>query len=247
MLTTTRRGVQYPNTDRSDRADIALHLSYLALAVDVDVLFQQGTEAARAAAPHQVSGGMFWYATDTQIMWYDDGVAWHTVGSIAAGTITNSQIAANAAIAYSKLALTNSIVNADIAAAAAIVASKLAGFPNDVNKALLGDGTWAVPGTPANLQGGSYTLVLTDAGKLIEMNNAGANTLTVPPNASVAFPFGTTITVGQIGAGQTTIAPGSNVTLRAYNGNLRLAGQYGMCSVIKRATDEWWVAGNLVP
>lgn len=40
--------------------------------------------------------------------------------------IVNAEIAAAAAIAYSKLALTGGIVNADIAAAAAIVYSKLA-------------------------------------------------------------------------------------------------------------------------
>jgi hypothetical protein len=45
--------------------------------------------------------------------------------TIAAGAITNAKVNATAAIAYSKLALTNSIVNADIASAAAIAYSKL--------------------------------------------------------------------------------------------------------------------------
>jgi hypothetical protein len=45
---------------------------------------------------------------------------------LAAGGITNTQVAAAAAIAYSKLALSNSIVNADINSAAAIAYSKLA-------------------------------------------------------------------------------------------------------------------------
>jgi hypothetical protein len=37
------------------------------------------------------------------------------------------------------------------------------------------------------------------------MNNASANTFSIPTNASVAFPIGTQINVIQIGAGQTTI------------------------------------------
>ena len=41
--------------------------------------------------------------------------------------------------------------------------------------------------------GTAYTLVLADAFKLVAMNNAAANTLTVPPNSSVAFPIGTRI------------------------------------------------------
>ena len=93
----------------------------------------------------------------------------------------------------------------------------------------------------------NYTLVLSDAALVIEMNMAAANNLTVPPNASVAFPIGTTIEVGQLSTGQTLIVAGAGVTLRAYNNNLRLAGQYAMCSLIKRGTDDWWVAGNLVP
>ena len=40
----------------------------------------------------------------------------------------------------------------------------------------------------ANVQTASYTLVAADAGKAVEMDVASANTLTVPPNSSVAFP-----------------------------------------------------------
>ena len=45
---------------------------------------------------------------------------------VASGGITNTEVSASAAIAYSKLALTNSIVNADVSATAAIAYSKLA-------------------------------------------------------------------------------------------------------------------------
>lgn len=45
---------------------------------------------------------------------------------VKAGGISNTQVSASAAIAYSKLALSNSIVNADVNSAAAIAYSKLA-------------------------------------------------------------------------------------------------------------------------
>jgi hypothetical protein len=48
-----------------------------------------------------------------------------TAAKIANGTLTDTQIASNAAIAYSKLNLASSIVNADVAAGAAIAYSKL--------------------------------------------------------------------------------------------------------------------------
>jgi uncharacterized protein DUF5907/baseplate protein BppL len=97
----------------------------------------------------------------------------------------------------------------------------------------------------ANTQAGSYVLVLGDVGKVIEMNVAGANTLTVPPNSSVAFPIGTIVEVYQMGAGQTTLTPGAGVTLREREGKLKTAGQYATVALRKRATDEWVVAGDV--
>lgn len=141
----------------------------------------------------------------------------------------------------------SAISDADIAANAAIQISKLAGYPTDATKALWGDGSWRAPLLATTAAGASYTLIATDINKIVEMNVGGANALTVPPNSAVAFPIGATVTVGQYGVGQTTITPGAGVTLRSYNNNLRLAGQYGVAGLIKRATDEWWVAGNLVP
>jgi hypothetical protein len=96
-----------------------------------------------------------------------------------------------------------------------------------------------------NVQTASYTLVLGDAWKIVELNSASAVNLTVPPNSSVAFPVGTTIEVLQYGAGQVTLVAGSGVTLRAPGSRLKTTGQYSSASLRKRATDEWVVAGDL--
>jgi hypothetical protein len=98
-----------------------------------------------------------------------------------------------------------------------------------------------------NTQTGSYTLVLADKGKTVEQNVAGANTLTIPPNSSVAFAIGTYVNVTQLGAGQTTLTAGAGVTLRAYNAGLKLSGQYAVATIYKRGTDEWVCGGNLTP
>lgn len=89
--------------------------------------------------------------------------------------------------------------------------------------------------------GTSYTLVLDDLEKLVTMDNASANTLTVPPNSSVAFAVNAQVLVAQLGAGQTTIVAGSGVTLR---GTLTIASQYEAVSLIQIATDEWLVLGG---
>jgi hypothetical protein len=57
------------------------------------------------------------------------GTASDPTVAVATGGITNTQVAAGAAIAYSKLNLSASIVNADIASGAAIALSKLATDP----------------------------------------------------------------------------------------------------------------------
>ena len=89
------------------------------------------------------------------------------------------------------------------------------------------------------------TLALTDAGQLIRMNNAGATTVTVPPNSSVAFGVGAQIIVAAKGAGTVTIAAGAGVTLRSKDAALAIDGQYATASCVKIATDEWLVFGAL--
>lgn len=95
-----------------------------------------------------------------------------------------------------------------------------------------------------NTQTGSYVAVLADAGQTVEMNVGSANTFTIPPNSSVAFPVGTYINVSQYGAGITTITPGVGVTIRNRSG-LSTAGQYALATLYKRATDEWVAGGDL--
>ena len=94
-------------------------------------------------------------------------------------------------------------------------------------------------------QTASYTLVLTDRDKLVEMDNASANTLTVPLNASVAFPIGTQIIVVQKGAGQTRIVGIAGVTLYSESSHSYIVGQYGLATLIKCDTDTWYLGGNL--
>lgn len=85
--------------------------------------------------------------------------------------------------------------------------------------------------------GASYTLALTDNNAYVRMNNASPNTVTVPPNSSVAFPIGSKVMIRQVGAGVTTIVAGGGVTINATS--LVLAGQNTTVAVVKVATDTW--------
>jgi hypothetical protein len=120
---------------------------------------------------------------------------------------------------------------------------------DSTNKKLqVGNGTvsldFASSNVITNAQVASYTLVLTDKDKLVEVSNASANTLTVPLNSSVAFPVGSQITVLQTGAGATTITATGGVTINATPG-LILRAQWSSVTLIKRATDTWVALGDL--
>jgi hypothetical protein len=96
-----------------------------------------------------------------------------------------------------------------------------------------------------NRQTASYTLVLSDADKLVEMNVGSANNLTVPLNSSVAFSTGTQILLAQYGAGQTTIVATSGVTIRSNGAKLKLNAQYSGATLVKIAENEWYLFGDI--
>ena len=102
-----------------------------------------------------------------------------------------------------------------------------------------------------NAQTASYTLVLADADqKLVTLSVASANTVSIPTNASVAYPTGSVINVIQIGAGQTTIQASSSGTTTinstgAATAAPKLRAQYSAASCIKVATDTWYVVGDI--
>jgi hypothetical protein len=99
--------------------------------------------------------------------------------------------------------------------------------------------------TSINAQTGTtYTLVLTDNSKLITLTNDDAITLTIPTNASVAFPIGTQIDLVQNGAGAVTFA-GAGVTINSKDGNKTTNGQYVGVSLIKTDTNTWLLLGDL--
>lgn len=93
--------------------------------------------------------------------------------------------------------------------------------------------------------GTTYTLVLSDASKLVELNNASAITLTIPANSSVAYDVGTKIDLLQTGAGQVTVTGAGGVTINGYNSATKLSGQWAAASLVKRATDTWVMIGNI--
>lgn len=96
-----------------------------------------------------------------------------------------------------------------------------------------------------NEQTTSYTIVLSDGFKSVEMDSASAVDLIVPPNSDTAFPIGTQLIVVQTGAGTVTLVEGSGVTINSRDSNKDLNGEWAGVTLIKRDTNDWLAVGDL--
>lgn len=131
-----------------------------------------------------------------------------------------------------------------IATTAYVKASTLLSFTTIDEVGLVNGAKVGYRNIPQNAQALAYTLTLADAGKHVYYTG-GAATLTVPTNASVAYPIGSAITLINNGSGALTISTASltmNFAGTASVGNRTLAAK-GLCTLIKVATDTWFISG----
>lgn len=174
-----------------------------------------------------------------------NGVAWKQIpaAGIASDAVTTAKIL-NANVTAAKLA-TDSVETAKILDSN-VTTAKIA--DNAVTQAKLADrsvGSAELDNlTVATAVTDTYTLVLSDAQKVVPLNKSTGFTVTVPPNSSVAFEVGDQVNLLQTGDGQITVAGGSGVSVRSEGSKLKLKGKYAMATLVKIATDEWVLLGN---
>lgn len=101
-------------------------------------------------------------------------------------------------------------------------------------------------GIPVNTQNTNYTLVLTDAGKMILCTTTGGFTWTIPANASVAYPVGTVLTFINDSAGANTIAITTDTMRLAGTTSTgsRTLATIGMATAVKMVSTEWIISGS---
>ena len=97
--------------------------------------------------------------------------------------------------------------------------------------------------------GTTYTSTITDQSVIVTMDNAIANTFTIPDSTAIDYPIGTKIQIIQIGAGTTTIAGdggGAGVTLNGVlSGSGDITSQWDEVKLYKAAADTWYVTGDI--
>jgi hypothetical protein len=159
-----------------------------------------------------------------------NGVEWadvlNTPTTLAGYGIADGLTAATAAATYAPIAnaaLTGTTTIQDSAAA-----SHRAGYVD----------------VPQNLKTVNYALVLADRGKSVVMSGTSL-TLTIPANASVAFPIGTAIVVINVNSSALSVAITSD-TLTLVNSTTtgtRTVAQNGMATLVKVGSTSWIIAG----
>ena len=179
-------------------------------------------------------------------------------GNIGSASDTDAiAIASNGVVTFSQVPVfpNNTVESADIQADA-VTGAKIADdainsehYTNgSIDTAHIADNqiTPAKIAGEVNTQTGtSYTLVLADAFKIVTSSNGSAQTITIPPNSSVAFSVGDRIDIMMLGSGTTTVTGGSGVTLIGVStGSGAISAQYVAASCIKLATNTWVLMGN---
>jgi hypothetical protein len=92
----------------------------------------------------------------------------------------------------------------------------------------------------------AYQLVLTDNQKLLKFPFSTGRNITVPLNATVAFPVGSRVDIMMTNDGQATfVGETVGVLILSKGGNKKTNGKYTVVSIEKIATDEWVLVGDL--
>ena len=111
----------------------------------------------------------------------------------------------------------------------------------------LHDNSIGYRGVPMDVQDANYTFVMNDSGRCKRHTSGTPRNFVVPPDVDVPFPVGTILVVRNVGTGPISILQGAGVSIRlpgvGSTGNKTL-NQWGFCTLVKEATDDWIIQGQ---
>jgi hypothetical protein len=253
--------VSNASVNQSTLAGVGIDWNGTTSQFDIDSTVATKTYADGAVSTHQSDTTNVHGIADTSLLATTADVAAVTKTTLGLGNVDNTADASKPVSTAQATAIATAKSEA-ITDATAQVNALISGAPAAMNTldelaAALGDdanfaasvttslGLKVDSLTPIVQKTDSYTLSsLTERDDLIEMGKATAQTLTIPLNATVAFPVGTSLDILQTGAGQVTIAGAAGVTVNATPG-LKLRTQWSSATLFKRAENTWVVYGDL--
>jgi hypothetical protein len=195
----------------------------------------QGSVANFASLPTGPTADDAYVTVDTGDVYFWDGAAWDNIGPLlgpAGPTGATGPTGAGATGATGESGPTGPTGPIGPTGAASTVTG-----PTGAT------GEWSTAQT-VQTKSANYTLVLADAGKLLLLNKVSAFTLTIPDEATVPLGIGQQINISQFGTGQVTVEGAAGVTIRS-TPTTKLRTQYSTALLVKLATDEWLLTGDL--
>jgi hypothetical protein len=252
---------------------LARNLYVLETAIDTVDERSPGTEISSSQPTASVVGsGYIWVNSSTRVAYISNGTAWQEIvgsGSQSTNyTWTGTHVFNTNAVTFNLAPISKHGINnfQNKAARTSAIASPEAGGISFIREESSGtefnqleffgtnngDSAKWRPLTDAKLSSKSanYTLALSDSGKTTLITPAStAISVAVPTNASVAFNIGTRIEFVRVGSGTAdvifTAIDSGTTTIRSKDGNLKLSKAYSGATLIKIATDEWVLVGDL--
>ena len=116
-------------------------------------------------------------------------------------------------------------------------------------------GTQGIQGTNTttatiNAQTTNYALVTTDQDKLVTVTGLGTQYVSIPTNATQAFPIGSVVHIAGLAAGTYTIQATTPATTSIQSTGAtatapKLRAQYSAADALKIATDTWLIVGDI--
>lgn len=188
--------------------------------------FYKDSSTPARAMPQLISGGAPWAVTAT-------GTAAVQVVPLPEANLLPTSV----------LVFVNGIKQA--ATSYTIEGSDLSLTTNEVGDAIEIQRAAATPNQTATVVSGTsdFTLSLSDLGIYKRVKKATAVTITVPDNATVAFPIGSQMNFIQTGDGAVVFAPAAGVTINSAN-TLATRKKFSGVTLTKVAANEWDLIGD---
>lgn len=161
--------------------------------------------------------------------------------TIATGFTSFTGTGGSAVLSASPSLTSPSLASPSITGSASIANAYFSSTPSDTNTLAVG-----YRGIPQDAQTASYTLALTDNGGHVYLSGSTASqTVTIPANASIAFPIGATVSIVNDSTQSWSIAITTDTLTLAGTGSTgtRTLARYGVATAIKVTSTKWYISG----